>query len=166
MKYVIPSFMNMYHICPRELWLHANQINMEHTSELVFEGKLIHEYSYAKRNSKYVELDLGIAKIDFYDSKNRVVHETKKSNKVEEAHIQQVKYYLYLLHQLGINATAVIEYPTLRETKKIILLEEDIQLILQWIKEINLILSSPKCPPTLPNRNMCRSCSYFEFCYT
>src|SRR5690606_32181057 len=34
-------------------------------------------------------------KIDFFDTKNKVVHETKRSNKVEQAHIWQVKFYLW-----------------------------------------------------------------------
>ena len=37
---------NYYQICKRKLWLFANGISMEHTSDLVHEGKLIHEESY------------------------------------------------------------------------------------------------------------------------
>lgn len=31
---------NYYMVCHRKLWLFANGINMEHTSDLVYEGKL------------------------------------------------------------------------------------------------------------------------------
>lgn len=47
---------NFYQLCRRKLWLFANGINMEHTSELVYEGKLIHEESYPQRSSRYEEV--------------------------------------------------------------------------------------------------------------
>jgi CRISPR-associated exonuclease Cas4 len=37
---------NYYLICHRKLRLFANGIQMEHTSDAVYEGKLIHETSY------------------------------------------------------------------------------------------------------------------------
>ncbi|MEG2239082.1 MAG: Dna2/Cas4 domain-containing protein, partial [Bacteroidales bacterium] len=40
---IIATYLNLYNVCKRELWLHANGIRFEHTSDLVFEGKLIHE---------------------------------------------------------------------------------------------------------------------------
>ena len=40
MKHVTATLINLYHICKRELWLHSNEIRMEHTSDTVTEGKL------------------------------------------------------------------------------------------------------------------------------
>ena len=40
------TLINYYFVCHRELWRFANGINMEQESELVYEGKLIHEESY------------------------------------------------------------------------------------------------------------------------
>ena len=48
---------NYYQVCKRKLWLFANGIRFEHTSDLVFEGKLIHEDSYPQRSSKYEEIE-------------------------------------------------------------------------------------------------------------
>ena len=59
---------------------------MEHTSDLVFEGKLIHEISYPQRSERYEELEIDGVKIDYYDAKNKIIHEIKKSDKVEETH--------------------------------------------------------------------------------
>jgi CRISPR-associated exonuclease Cas4 len=68
------TLINYYHLCHRKLWLHANGITMEHTSDVVYEGKLIGEESYPQRAEKnqeleiLAELDGGIrasAKIDF-----------------------------------------------------------------------------------------------------
>ncbi len=64
---------NYYYVCHRKLWLFANGINMEHTSELVAEGKLIHENSYPFRSEKYTEIELDGIKIDYYDARNRII---------------------------------------------------------------------------------------------
>lgn len=82
---------NYYLVCHRKLWLFANGINMEHNSDLVYDGKLIHEDSYPLRPERYEELEVDGVKIDFYDAKNKIVHEIKRSDKVEEAHEWQVK---------------------------------------------------------------------------
>lgn len=37
--------------------------------------------------------------IGFYDHKNKIIHEVKKSNKMEETHIRQVKLYNYVLEK-------------------------------------------------------------------
>ncbi len=140
---------------------------MEHTSDTVYEGKMIGETSYPQRATQYTELDLGIAKIDFYDAQNRVVHEVKKSNKVEEAHLAQVKYYLYLLKQIGISdATAIIEYPKLRSRQEVAALtDEDIQTIEKTLADIQAIVQQDACPPRI-KKTFCRSCSYFDFCWS
>ena len=59
---------NYYLICHRKLWLFANGINMEHNSDLVYDGKLIHEDSYPQRPERYEELEVDGVKIDFADS--------------------------------------------------------------------------------------------------
>ena len=126
------THINYYRVCKRKLWLFANGIQMEHTSDLVAEGKLIHDFSYPQRAEKYTELELDGVKIDFYDAANKVVHEVKKSNKVEEAHLWQVKYYLYVLQQHGIEgATGILEYPKLRRRQTVTLSEDDVRHLSQ-----------------------------------
>lgn len=159
------THINYYHICHRKLWLFGNGINMEHTSNSVAEGKLLHETSYGQRNEKYTELDIGGSKIDFYDAKNKVVHEIKKSDKAEDAHEWQVKYYIWLLEQNGMpDATGILEYPKLRETKTVLLQDIDRQYIQRLIPMIEALVESDVCPPTI-NAKICKSCSYFDFCY-
>ena len=70
------------HTCHRKLWLFAHGIQMEHTSDIVAEGKLIGETTYLDRARKYTELELDYIKIDCFEAKNRVIHEEKKANKV------------------------------------------------------------------------------------
>ena len=42
----------------------GNGINMEHTSDLVYEGKLMHEDSYPQRSAKYEEVEIEGIKVD------------------------------------------------------------------------------------------------------
>lgn len=90
---------NYFFICHRKLWLFSNGIQMEHTSELVYEGKLIHEYSYPQCSDKFQEIEIGGIKIDYYDPKNRIIHEVKNSDKIETAHEWHLKYYIFVLEQ-------------------------------------------------------------------
>jgi CRISPR-associated exonuclease Cas4 len=165
MKHITATLINLYHVCKRELWLHANEIRMEHTSDTVTEGKLIGEHSYKDRAVKYTEVQLDGIKIDFYDAKNKVVHEVKKSNKMETAHEAQVKYYLYKLKEYGIEgATGILEYPKLRHTSYVELTEDDIIEIKKWEQEIAEIIAKEDMPPVI-DKPVCKKCSYFEFCY-
>jgi CRISPR-associated exonuclease Cas4 len=153
------------HTCHRKLWLFANGIQMEHTSDIVAEGKLIGETTYTDRTKKYTELELEGVKIDFYDAKNRVIHEVKKTDKVEQAHIAQVKYYLYVLQKNGISgASAIIEYPKMRQTQAVEWEEGDEQLLKSYIQDAQGIIAREVCPPLI-KLPICKRCSYFELCY-
>ena len=163
---VIPTLLNYYLLCRRKAWFFGNGIQMEHTSDVVAEGKVISETTYGRRAAKYRELDLGIAKIDFYDAKNRVVHEVKKSNKMEHAHEWQVKYYLYLLEQAGVEgATGLLEYPKLKKTAEVQLTDEDRSHLERMLKEIRELVTDSRCPP-LQKKTICRRCSYFDLCWS
>lgn len=186
------TLINLYRVCQRECWLHANGINMEHTSDIVADGKVIEEESYQQRSERYTQIELSVlynginltGKIDFYDTKNKIVHETKRSNKVEDAHIWQVKFYLWLLELNEVGSERVervnkiensvetkigvveglIEYPRLRKTESVILLEKDISYLEKTVLEIKELVESKTCPPTI-NAKICISCSYYDFCY-
>lgn len=167
------TLINLYNVCPRECWLHANGINMEHTSDTVYDGKLLHETTYADRNKKHSELSIEAefneislyGKIDFYDAKRKIIHETKRSNKVEVAHTWQVKFYLWLLFLNRIeNASAVIEYPLLRQTESVALAESDVAALETIATQVSQLQRSDLCPPLL-NGKICKSCSYYDLCY-
>ena len=155
-----------YHTCHRKLWLFAHGIQMEHTSQVVAEGKLIGETTYVERAQKYTELAIEGIKIDFYDAKNKVVHEVKKSDKVEKAHIAQVKYYLYILAKNGIkDASAFIEYPKMRQKEIVEWQQEDHAMVEEWITEVKEITQQKECP-ALVKLKICKKCSYHDFCYS
>jgi CRISPR-associated exonuclease Cas4 len=171
------TLINYLHLCHRKVWLHYHAIRMEHTSDIVSEGKLIGEESYPQRADKNQEVEVSYefilpseevinctAKIDFYDAKRGIVHETKKSTAKEKAHIAQVQFYLYLLRKNGVEANhGLIEYPKLRITERVDL--DDEQIVENWICTAKEIIEREKCPATLP-KNKCTKCSYFDFCWS
>ena len=162
---IIGTHFNYYQVCKRKLWLFANGINMEQTSDLVYDGKLIHETSYPQRSGRYEELELDGIKIDYYDARNKVIHEIKRSDRVEPAHEWQVKYYIYVLERNGVKGVSgLLEYPTLRQTTKVELTDADRQNIAEMEKKIMKIIQSDNCPPVLHSK-ICKSCSYYDFCY-
>jgi CRISPR-associated protein Cas4 len=157
---------NYYQICKRKLWLFANGISMEHTSDLVYEGKLIHEESYPQRSAKYEEVEMDGIKVDYYDTLHKVIHEIKKSDKVEVAHEWQLKYYMYVFEQNGIEGiSGILEYPVLRKRDTVLLSDIDRETIVEMINEIKQVIESDFCPP-LEKKRICRNCSYWDFCYS
>ena len=157
---------NYYQICKRKLWLFANGISMEHTSDLVYEGKLIHEESYQQRSAKYEEVEMDGIKVDYYDTLHKVIHEIKKSDKVEVAHEWQLKYYMYVFEQNGIEGiSGILEYPVLRKRDTGLLSDIDRETIVEMINEIKQVIESDFCPP-LEKKRICRNCSYWDFCYS
>lgn len=153
------------HLCHRKLWLFANGLNMEQTSDLVAEGKLIHEESYPQRASRYQELAIENIKIDHFDAQARIVREIKKSNRMESAHIAQVKYYLFVLERNGVEGVhGVLEYPKLRQTEEVWLTDEDRAVIPQWEQQAQAIVAQEDCPP-LTEKKICKRCAYYDFCY-
>lgn len=112
-----------YFICHRKLWYFANEINMEQNSELVSIGKILDETTY-KRENKSILID-GTINIDFIRD-GAVLHEVKKTKAIEDAGIWQLKYYMFYLEQRGVkNISAKIDYPLIRETKEVVLDDED-----------------------------------------
>src|SRR5690606_35123391 len=114
------------------------------------------------RARKYTELAIEGIKIDFYDAKNKVVHEVKKSDKVEQAHFAQGKYYLAVLVRNGIDQpSAIIEYPKLKQRE---IIEWDNQYLADatlWELQVETIVNDKTCP-ALVKKTICKSCSYYE----
>lgn len=157
---------NYYHICHRKLWLFSNNIQMEQTSDLVYEGSLIHENSYTQRSNRYEEVQIEGVKVDFYDPIKRVIHEIKKSNSLKEAHRWQLKYYIYVFEQNGINKiSGVLEYPKLRKREEIFLSDIDREEICSKLLKIEQVINQNQCPILIKKRT-CSKCAYYDFCYS
>ena len=162
---IIATHINYYMVCKRKLWLFSNGINMEHTSDIVAEGKLVHETSYTQRAERYTELTIDGSVIDFYDARNKIIHEVKKSDKMEKAHEWQVKYYIWLLKNNEVEGVkGILEYPKLRQTTKVELTDEDVACLEKMVVEIKHIVDDETCPQRI-DAKICKNCSYYEFCY-
>lgn len=166
MRTITGTHINYFHICLRKLWLYDRDVVMEHTSEAVADGALLHTTSYLERSGKYREITVDGSKIDFYDPKARVVHEIKSSPKLEHSHKTQLKFYLWLLKENGLGpATGILEYPKQRQTETVTLTEDDETDIQSWLSGIRVLQDdATPCPPVI-NKPFCKQCSYYEFCY-
>ena len=95
-----------------------------------------------------------------------MIHEIKKSDKVEKAHEWQLKYYLFIFERNGIEGvTGILEYPKLRKTEEVVLSDIDREAIVEMSAEIGRIIESEICPPSA-KKGICKNCSYFDFCYS
>jgi CRISPR-associated exonuclease Cas4 len=152
-----------YHYCLKRMWLFHYGINMEQTSEIVADGKINHDYTKNRRNSKYKELSLGRIKIDFYDDKNNIIYENKRNFKNKEHDQWQLKYYMYVFYISG-NKTirGILEYPKNKKLFEISLDSSEIEYIENSLIKIDDILKL-NCPEMNCDKR-CKNCSYLKFC--
>ncbi|MEA2054551.1 MAG: CRISPR-associated protein Cas4 [Candidatus Thermoplasmatota archaeon] len=153
---------NYYFICKTKLWLFSHNIQMEKENEYVQMGKLIHGSSY-RRAKKDIIIDNAIS-IDFVKNGDILeVHDIKKSRKMESAHRWQLLYYLYYLHQRGVDAIGILNYPLLNKKEVVEPKEQDFKEIEKIIEDIRNIVSGDMPQPI--KRKLCKKCSYYEFCF-
>jgi len=136
---------------------------MEHTSDLVYTGKVIDENSYF-REERGIAID-GVINIDWIDTKTGIIHEVKKSDSMEKAHEMQVLYYIWYLRQKGVERiTGEIDYPTLKQKAKVELTSDKEVELVEALNDIERIVSRND-PPFRINRRFCKTCSYYELCW-
>lgn len=153
---------NYYFVCKRKLWLFTKDIRFENENEYVQMGRLVDEFSYQRKKK---QIEIGKIKIDFIDYKNGVIHEVKKSRKIEKSHVWQLKYYLYWLRIRGIeNITGELDYPKLKQKETIVISEKDMNKFSLIFQDIKQVLGQ-SVPPGVINRPFCKKCAYYEFCY-
>lgn len=151
-----------YKVCKRKLWYFAHEIQMEQNNENVKIGKILDEESY-KRHNKHINID-NVINIDFIQTKG-ILHEVKKSKKIEEASILQVKYYLYYLKERNVtDVKARIDYPLLKQTLDVELSPEDEEEIKKILAQIHTIIENT-LPPEMEKIKICKSCAYYDLCY-
>ena len=151
-----------YFVCKRKLWYFCHDINMESDNENVLLGKILDEGSYA-REDKHINID-NVINIDFIRSSG-VLHEVKKSRKIEEAGILQVKYYLYYLKKKGVtDIRARIDYPLLKQSLDLELTEDDEREIEAVLEDIHKITEA-KVPEKTEKKSICKSCAYYDLCF-
>ena len=151
-----------YKVCVRKLWYFYHEIQMENENEDVQVGKVLDEQSY-KNDEKHINID-NVINIDFI-KKTGILHEIKKSKKIEEASVLQVKYYLYYLEKHGVHdITAQLDYPLLKQTIQIKLTKEDMDELETVLDNIRHIVELPY-PPCLKKKTICKACAYHDMCF-
>ena len=181
-----------YRLCPRKAWLSMRGIWMEQESETVALGRLLDEHSY-ERADKHIEINAEapdgtplVGKIDRVNLKNGVLHETKKSRSCEDAHLWQVRFYLWLLHLNGVSRTdgshgrnanpgraapsslqfrGQLDYPLLRRTETVTLDPEHVDELVKIVGAVRALATQEQPPARLTKRSFCAKCAYDELCY-
>lgn len=162
MKKITGVMVYYYFVCKRKLWYFSNDLNMEFNSELVGIGKLIDETSYG-REKKHILIDETI-NIDFLKDW-KVIHEVKKSKKMDEAAKWQLKYYIWVLRNKGVDIEkGILDYPLLRKREEIFLDKEEQEELELVLEDIEKMISS-KLPPNTINKQICKKCAYYALCY-
>ena len=150
-----------YFVFKRKLWYFTHGISMESENEDVNIGRELDETSY-NRNDKHIMID-NVINVDFI-SEHNILHEVKKSKKIEEAGIWQLKYYLYYLKKRGVEGLkGEIDYPLLKR-REIVELTEDDELKMNEILEDITQIKGLLLPPSCKIQRFCKSCAYYEFC--
>ena len=151
-----------YMVCLRKLWYFHNEIQMEQDNENVKIGRILDEQAY-KNEEKHINID-GTINIDFIKSEG-VLHEIKKSRKIEEAGVMQIKYYLYYLKKKGVSdIIGKIDYPLLKKTLTVELNEDDEKNMEKIFEDIRVV-TEKNVPPPLEKKRICKACAYHDICF-
>jgi len=154
---------NYFYNCKTQLWYFLHNLNMEENSEYVMLGKLLQEtYSEGEeKDIKFDEISLDVIK------QTREIIEIKRSLEVKEAHIMQVKYYIYYLKKKYnlFNFTGKLTYPRIHKVLQINLTKDDERELERTIEKIIKIFHFEN-PPKAKFKKVCPKCSYFELCFS
>ena len=153
-----------YIVCQRKLWLFTWGLALEKESEYVELGKLLDETSFQRE--KYVDFTYEPVNIDFFRTEDGlVVHEVKHSRALEEAHILQVKYYIYYLKNKGLKVShGIIHYPKAKRIERVDFEKNDEEVIENALNNIERVIHLSSPPPVI-HKPYCKKCAYFEYCY-
>ncbi len=164
------------HICKRKLWLWSHGLELEEErsnqnagQQRVAEANVLQDSFYTRRNEAGTQLLLELpgfaGRIDFFDGGRRIVHETKPSDKLADAHRWQLCFYLWLIRESGLGpATGVLEYPKQKKREEVVLTAEAERQLLADFEAIRQLVGQPSCPPVI-NQPRCKSCAYYDLCY-
>lgn len=98
--------------------------------------------------------------------KEIVIHEVKRSKKMQDAHLYQLLYYMYFLRRnYGVAVShGVLHYPLLKQNVDVPLSEEKVKQLEEALRGIAEVNSQPR-PPEAVRKGYCRSCAYQDLCW-
>lgn len=166
-----------YVLCPRKAWLSMRGLWMEQESTTVALGRHIDQTSY-ERERKELHLTAEapdgtplVGKVDWARLDAGVLHETKKSAAAEEAHVWQLRFYLWLLFLNGVTGPdgapfrGEINYPRRRRTESVELTEAHAERLAEIVAALRALSEKETPPPRRDDRSFCRQCAFEELCY-
>ncbi len=153
-----------YHICQREVWLIAHQLEPDGENTNISIGRYLHEQSFSREKK---ELSFKHNRMDIYQIKDGklVIGEVKKSSKFKKSARMQLLFYLYELKMYGVDAVGELLFPQEKGREEVLLDEGSMAELERIIEEIKRILQMGK-PPAPDKINYCRNCAYAEFCWS
>lgn len=166
-----------YLVCPRKAWLSMRGLWMEQESTVVALGRQIGDSSYRREEKEIMltaEAPCGtplVGKIDWANLDEGVLHETKKSRAMEEAHRWQLRFYLWLLRLNGVtrpDGTAFLgelNYPRKRRTEPVELTDDHETELEGIVAALRTLSEEPHPPSRLESRSFCKRCAFEELCY-
>ena len=167
-----------YHaVCPRKAWYSMRGLWMEQESEAVALGRLLDRTSYRRRKRPALitaEAPDGtplVAKIDGADLRAGVLHETKKGRSCEDAHVLQLRFYLWVLRLGGVTGpggrplTGQLDYPALRRTEPVTIDAQHEAELAEAVAALAALAEEPTPPERHPRRSFCRRCAFEDLCY-
>ena len=102
------------------------------------------------------------------ETKNRevVIHEIKRSKKMQDAHVFQLLYYMYYLNKnYGVSTShGVLHYPLLKQNVDVPLSADRVNQLEEALRGIAAV-NSMADPPKASRKRYCRSCAYQDLCW-
>jgi len=171
------TLVGYYLICQRKAWLSMHGLWMEQESEAVAVGRLIDQNSYA-RNKKGIMLTAEapdgsylVGQIDWANLREGVLHEVKKGRSCADAHVWQLRFYLWLLKRCGVtredetSLRGQINYPKLRRSEPVMLTAEHEARLAEIITALRALAAQQRPPARIDRKAFCRQCAFEELCY-
>ena len=166
-----------WRVCPRKAWYSMRGLWMEQESEAVALGRLLDRTSYRRRRRPaLIEATAPdgtplVAKLDGVDLRAGVLHETKKGRSCEDAHVWQVRFYLWVLRLAGVTGPGgrplrgQLDYPALRRTEPGALELEHEGHLAEVVSALAACARQDVPPERHPRRSFCRRCAFEALCY-
>lgn len=153
--------MQYYHVCERELWFEAHDVEIDRGNSAIVRGTRVDESAYSDRGEE--SLRLGMISLDLLED-GRVV-EVKPSSALVEPARMQLSYYLWYLDRVaGVERDGVLAHPTERNRESIELTDERREKVEAAIRGIHEIVSR-SAPPAASEKPVCESCAFHDFCW-
>lgn len=123
-----------YAICHRQVWLMARKLEPDEENDNVVIGRFLHENRYPRDKHEVV---VGHIKIDLVQASRGevLIAEIKKSSRFLESARLQLKYYLFVLKELGVEVKGVLLVPEERTKEFVSLEKDDMEKIKKIIQE-------------------------------